>query len=201
MGHSRKERSHLDGATVCWATVCARQAHRAALVAVWLDALDVQAGSRVLERGAGPGYVGLQAAQRLGPTGMVYAVDRSADARDSLADQQQKQGGAWMRRIVADGATLAPLPAPIDAALVTMVLHHCEDPGGVLRHVSRLLPMGARAVVAEFDPHGPCEVGPPRQERLEPDDVRGWCAAAGLGVLGAQQQSPDQYMLLVERER
>jgi ubiquinone/menaquinone biosynthesis C-methylase UbiE len=196
MGHYRKDLSHLD-----WAAVFARQAQRAALVTVWLDALDVQAGSRVLDVGAGPGYVSLQAAQRVGPTGMVYAVDRSVDALDYLADQQHQQAIAQIRRIVADAATMAPLPDPIDAALVTMVLHHCEDPAAVLRNVSRLLSMGARVVVAEFDPHGPCEVGPPRPERLEPDDVRAWCAAAGLGVLSMQQQSPDHYLLLVERER
>jgi precorrin-6B methylase 2 len=88
MGQFQKNLSNLD-----WATVFARQAERAALVPAWLDALDVQAGSRLLDLGAGPGYVSLQAAQRVGPTGMVYAIDRSADALDYLADLQQ-QGGS-----------------------------------------------------------------------------------------------------------
>jgi ubiquinone/menaquinone biosynthesis C-methylase UbiE len=182
MGHSRQALSHRD-----WAAAFERQAQRAALVVVWLDALEVHAGSRVLDVGAGPGYVSLQAAQRVGPTGMGYAVARSADALDYRADQQHKLGPAQICRIVADAATMAPMPDPLDAALVTMVLHHCEDPAAVLRNVCRLLPVGARVVVAEFDPRGPCEAGPPSQKRLEPDDVRAWCEAAGLRLLWERQ--------------
>jgi len=195
MGQFQKDLSNLD-----WATVFARQAERAALVPAWLDALDVQAGSRLLDLGAGPGYVSLQAAQRVGPTGMVYAIDRSADALDYLADLQQQRGIAQIRRIVADVATIDPLPDHIDGALVTMLLHHCEDPAALLRNVSRLLPTGARAVVAEFDPGGPCLEGPPREERLAPDQVRAWCEDGGLRVRWEQEQSRDCYMLLVEQE-
>lgn len=194
MDHYQKNLSNLD-----WATIFARQVQRAALVPAWLDALDAHAGSRVLDLGAGPGYVSLQAAQRVGPTGMVYAIDRSADALDYLADLQQQQGIPQIRRIVADVATMAPLPDHVDGALVTMLLHHCEDPAALLRNVSRLLSVGARAVVAEFDPRGPCLEGPPREERLEPDQVRAWCDASGLRLLWEQQQSPEHYMMLVER--
>jgi ubiquinone/menaquinone biosynthesis C-methylase UbiE len=194
MSQFRKDLSNLD-----WATVFERQAQRAVLVPVWLDALEVHAGSHVLDLGAGPGYVSVQAAQRVGSTGMVYAIDRSADALDFLAELQHMQGIAQIRRIVADAATMAPLSDHIDAALVTMLLHHCEDPAALLRNVSRLLPVGARAVVAEFDPRGQCLVGPPRQERLEPDQVRAWCEAAGLQVLWDRRQPPEYYTLLVAR--
>jgi ubiquinone/menaquinone biosynthesis C-methylase UbiE len=194
MGQYRKDLSHLD-----WPTVFARQAKRAALVPAWLDALDAHAGSRLLDLGAGPGYVSLQAAERVGPTGVVYAIDRSAEALAYLADLQQHQGIAQIRRLVADAATMAPLPGRVDGALVSMLLHHCEDPAALLRNASRLLTPGAHAVIAEFDPRGPCQVGPPREERLTADQVRTWCEAAGLRVLWERQQTPDHYMLLVER--
>jgi SAM-dependent methyltransferase len=131
---------------------------------------------------------------------MIYAIDRSAEALAYLADLQQRKGIAQIHRVVADAATTAPLSDRIDGALVTMLLHHCEDPAALLRNVSRLLPPGARAVVAEFDPRGPCVDGPPREERLAPDQVQMWCEAAGLRVLWERQQTPDHYMLLVERE-
>jgi ubiquinone/menaquinone biosynthesis C-methylase UbiE len=91
------------------------------------------------------------------------------------------------------------LPDHIDGALVTMLLHHCEDPAALLRNVSRLLPAGARAVVAEFDPGGACLEGPPREERLAPDQVGAWCEDVGLRVRWEQEQSRDCYMLLVEQ--
>ena len=64
--------------------VYARQASRAALVADWLKALRLKPGDRVLEIGAGPGFVSFALAERVGPTGMVHAVDRSAQALANL---------------------------------------------------------------------------------------------------------------------
>jgi hypothetical protein len=85
-----------------------------------------------------------------------------------------------------------------DSALVTMVLHHADDPAAVLRNVRQLLPLHARVVVAEFHPHGPCEGGPPREHRLAPDEVRAWCEAASFKVPDYRRQSGEHYMLSAE---
>jgi trans-aconitate methyltransferase len=127
----RKDLSHLT-----WDEVFARQVRRAALVEDWMDALRLQPGARVLDIGAGPGYVSLVLADRVGPEGLVYAVDRSADAL---------------------------------------------------------------AVVAEFHPEGPCEVGPPQAERVPPEQVRAWCEDAGFEVLTYRRQTPEHYMWIVQR--
>ena len=50
----RKDLGHLN-----WDQVFARQAQRAELVGAWMDALGLDAGHRVLDVGAGPGYVSL----------------------------------------------------------------------------------------------------------------------------------------------
>jgi protein-L-isoaspartate O-methyltransferase len=48
----RKDLSHLS-----WDEVYARQASRAALIPDWLNALRLKPGDRVMEIGAGPGFV------------------------------------------------------------------------------------------------------------------------------------------------
>jgi ubiquinone/menaquinone biosynthesis C-methylase UbiE len=164
-----------------------------------MDNLQLAAGARVLDVGAGPGYCSLVLAERVGPAGIVYAVDRSADALAYLARLQQERGISHIRRIVKDIETLAPGAVSADAALVTMVLHHTDDPLGILRGVATLLPSGARAVVAEFHPEGPGEIGPPLAERLSPEHVRHWCAQAGFEVLMYRRQTPEHYMLSVRR--
>lgn len=189
----RRDLSHTT-----WERVYARQMERADLIPAWLDALQVEPGMRVLDVGAGPGYVSFQAAGRVGPTGLVYAVDRSAEAMAYLEEQQRAAGIAQVRPIVADAATLGSIGVAIDAALVTMMLHHVDDPVGLLTNVARLLRSGARAVVAEFDPNGPCEVGPPRAERLAQSQVQAWCETAGFEILRWEQQSPEHYMLLLQ---
>jgi ubiquinone/menaquinone biosynthesis C-methylase UbiE len=137
-----------------WDEVYARQAKRADLVDEWLDALDLKLSDHVLEVGAGPGYMSLILARRVGSRGTVDAVDRSAEALSYLKRLQDEQGIRNIRRIVADAAVLEPADLHPTSALITMVLHHADDPPAVLRNVARLLPEGTLAVIGEFDPEG-----------------------------------------------
>lgn len=190
----RKDLSHLT-----WDEVFARQVRRAVLIEDWMNHLQLTPGARVLDIGAGPGYVSLVLADRVGPDGLVYAVDRSADALAYLERLQRERGVMQIRRIVADATRLEPGALRPDSALVTMVLHHTDDPSGILANVARLLPPGALAVVAEFHPEAPCEVGPPQAARVSPEQVRAWCEAAGFAVLTYRRQTPEHYMLAVQR--
>lgn len=195
MGESfQKDLSHLT-----WDEVFARQVRRAGLVEEWMNDLQLKPGDRVLEIGAGPGYVSLVLANRVGPDGLVYAVDRSADALAYLERLQNERGVPQIQRVVGDARILDPGTLHPDSALVTMVLHHTDDPPAILSNVARLLPSGALAVVAEFHPEGPCEQGPPQSERLPPEQVREWCEAAGFEVVTYQRQTPEHYMWIVQR--
>jgi ubiquinone/menaquinone biosynthesis C-methylase UbiE len=185
----RKDLSHTT-----WDEVYARQERRAALVEEWLNDLQITSGARVLDVGAGPGYVSLVLADRVGPQGLVYAVDRSADALAYLKRLQHDRGITHIERIATDITTLDPGTLRPDSALVTMVLHHTEDPPGVLVSVAHLLPPGARVIVAEFHPEGPGEHGPPLSDRILPDQVLVWCTHAGFDVLTYRRQTPEHYM-------
>jgi ubiquinone/menaquinone biosynthesis C-methylase UbiE len=191
----QKDLSHTT-----WEKVFERQALRAALLREWMDDLQLPTGGRVVDVGAGPGYCSLALADRVGPTGIVYAVDRSADALAYLARLQAERGIAHIHRIVGDIETLAPSTLSPNAALVTMMLHHTDDPLGIVRSVAALLPSGARVVVAEFHPEGPGEIGPPLAERLLPEQVRHWCAQADFEVLTYRRQTPEHYMFSLCRK-
>ncbi len=138
-------------------------------------------------------------ADRVGADGLVYAVDKSAEALAYLEHLQKERGISQIRRVVADAAALVPADFSIHSALITMVLHHAEDPGGILRSIARLLPPTGLAVVAEFDPDGPCESGPPPEHRVGRERIRAWCESAGLAVLDYRRQSPEHFMMIVRR--
>ena len=190
----RKDLTHLT-----WDEVYARQVKRANLVGEWMDALRLKSGDRLLEIGAGPGYVSLMLADRVGPAGIIYALDRSADALAYLQRLQKERGVSNIERLVADAATLKLADVHVDSALVTMVLHHADDPPGILRNVARLLRPKTLAVVAEFHPDGPCDQGPPREHRVAPRQVNAWCEAAGLSMVSERRQTAEHYMTLVQR--
>jgi len=188
-----------DLSNVSWEEVYARQALRAELVPGWLEALRLTAGDRVLEVGAGPGYVSMALAERVGPSGLVYALDRSAAALAYLDRLTAERGVGQVRTVAADAATWDGAGCQANSALVTMVLHHTDHPATILVNLARLLPASAPVVIGEFDPEGPCAVGPPRASRLARDKLLDWCAAAGLGVLRTVQQTPEHYLIVTER--
>ena len=190
----RKDLGHLT-----WDEIFARQSLRAGLVEDWIEALHLQSGACVLDVGAGPGYVSLALADRVGPDGLVYAMDRSADALAYLARLQSARGVAQISRIVADATTLDIEGRRPDSALITMVLHHADDPKGILSNVARLLPSRARAVVGEFHPEGPCEHGPPQAERIAPEQIQAWCEVAGFAVLAYRRQAQEYFFISLQR--
>ncbi|HTP81391.1 MAG TPA: methyltransferase domain-containing protein, partial [Alphaproteobacteria bacterium] len=126
-----------DLSNVSWEQVYARQALRAELVPGWIDALRLEPGGRVLEIGAGPGFVSFALAERVGAEGLVYALDRSSAALEYLERLKAERGIAHIRTIVADAATWDGAGCQADSALVTMVLHHTDDPAGILANVAR----------------------------------------------------------------
>ena len=191
----QKDLSHLS-----WDEVYARQVLRAELMTEWMDALRLGAGDRVLDIGAGPGFVSFALAERIGPTGLVYAVDPSPDALAYLERMQSERGVAQIERIAADAAGLNPTDIRAGSALITMVLHHADDPPGILRAVARCLPPSAPVVIGEFHPEGPCTSGPPREHRFAPETIEGWCKQAELAVVGYRRQPPEHYMLIAQRD-
>jgi ubiquinone/menaquinone biosynthesis C-methylase UbiE len=188
-----------DLAHVSWEEVYARQAQRAHLVGAWMDALRLGPGDRVLEVGSGPGHVSLALAERVGPNGIVYALDKSAEALAYLEALQRNRDFSNIQRICGDAATLDVLAPCPNAALITMVLHHAERPLAILGNVARLLPARTRVVLAEFHPGGPCEHGPPQSHRLAPEQLRAWCEDAGITFERYRRQSPEHYMLVCSR--
>ena len=190
----RKDLSHLT-----WDEVYIRQEQRAFLVSDWMDALLLEPGNRVLDVGAGPGFVSFLLAERVGPTGQIYAVDASTEALAYLERLQKQRSVANVNTIVADAAKLTLPGMQLDAALIAMVLHHTDDPSGIIRNVARMLKPGGRGVIAEFHPNGPCEHGPPRDHRLASHHLRAWCDAAGLLMLNERRQSPEHYMMVMQR--
>ncbi len=180
-----------------WEKVYGRQQRRADLVPEWMDAIDLKPGDRVLEVGAGPGYVSLLLADRVGPNGLVYAVDPSPDALAYLEQRQKERGITHIRRIAADAATLAA-DLEADCAFVTMVLHHVDNGAALLRNIHRLLRPRARVLVAEFHPDGPCEHGARRPSRIPPGQVQAWCEDAGLVVVEYRRQTPEHYIVVAQ---
>lgn len=185
-----------------WDKVFARQEKRAAQAREWLAALPAKKGGCVLDVGSGPGFISLLAADAVGPEGLVVALDRNADALAYLAAQQALRGVTHIRRVVADARAFTPAELGvdrIDGVLLTHMLHHDDDPRGIVAHLGAVLPPGTPVIVAEYDPAGPGDHGPPLDHRLPPERLADWLRQAGFAVDRTWAQADEQYAVRAVR--
>jgi len=111
---------------------------------VVMQALNLRTGERVLELGCGGGFYAREAAQFVGSTGYVSAIDISADqiaaARERCAELP------WVECQVTDILNLPHGSAEFDAVYGVQVLEYMADIGKALQEIRRVLRPGGRLV-------------------------------------------------------
>jgi SAM-dependent methyltransferase len=182
-----------------WQEVWERQRGREADSRAWLDLLGLQPGSCFLDVGSGPGFVSLLAAERVGPKGRVYAMDRSPDALRLLRDRLAERPADNVEPLTAAGDAI-PLPdGSASHALLANMLHHNDAPEAILGEVLRVLAPGGAALIVEHDPAGSTANGPPAADRLPATRVQDWLAAAGYDGWQACDPGEGRYGLLAHK--
>lgn len=114
-----------------------------------LEALNLRTGERVLEVGCGGGYLARDAAQFVGPTGRVRAIDISPD--QVAAAQARCADLSWVECREADIAAPPYGDATFDAVLAVQVLEYLTDLDAGLRQLHRMLRPGGRLIIVATD--------------------------------------------------
>ena len=114
--------------------------------------LELRPGSTIAEIGAGSGAVAVAAAQRVGPSGHVYAteIDRS---RLSQIRAAAEAAGLSNLTVVESTASDTRLPAGCCEGIYMIgVYHHFTEPFASDASIFRALRNGGRLVVVDFRP-------------------------------------------------
>ena len=160
-----------------------------------MDKLGIAEASVVADIGAGSGWFTIRLARRVGPNGIVYAVD-----------VQQEMITAIQRRATAEGLTnVKPyqggandpqLPAAsLDAVLLVDSYHEIADRVTYLQNIRKALRPGGRVGVIDFKLEG-SGPGPDPEERVSPDIVVSDAKKAGLQLGSQETFLPYQYLLI-----
>ena len=122
-------------------------AERVAIV----DALDLSAGSRIGDIGAGTGFFTALFAREVGDEGAVYAVEISPKFLEHLRDRVATENMVPVR-IVEGTQNSVELPiASIDIAFLCDVYHHFESPQDSLASLHSAIRPGGVLVIIDFE--------------------------------------------------
>lgn len=95
-------------------------ASQPAIVAIMLQQLGIEPGTRILEIGAGTGYNAALLAELTGPTGHVTTIDIGEEIVAEAREHLDLAGYGRVRVIAADGAAGWPEDAPYDRIELTV---------------------------------------------------------------------------------
>jgi SAM-dependent methyltransferase len=115
-----------------------------------IEALDIRPGQVVCDMGCGNGFYTLELARRVGPRGLVYAVDVQPEMLHMLAERLAREGVRNVRPVL--GTPIDPrLPkALVDLVLCVDVYHEFSHPEAMLARIRESLAADGQLVLAEF---------------------------------------------------
>ena len=120
-----------------------------------LAALDIRSGQVVADVGAGSGYYTVRLADRVGPTGRVFAADIQPEMLDLLR-ARVKRARLDQVELVRSTETDPGLPeGTCDLILMVDVYHELRRPQEVLRKLRASLKPDGRLVLIEFRKESP----------------------------------------------
>jgi predicted methyltransferase len=113
-----------------------------------MNAMGLTAGSTVADIGAGKGYFTRHFAQRVGSTGIVYAVDIDDDRLEELEENSKEEGLTQIH--VVRSRTNDPMlePGSVDAILIMNSYHEFREYDAMMQGMLQALrPGGVLAII------------------------------------------------------
>lgn len=132
-----------------------------------MDALGLKTGSAVGDIGAGEGYFTFHFAQRVGPSGKVYAEDLREKEMAGVQARAQKENLPQIQTIVGTPSDPKLPEGQLDAILVCNAYHEFHDYDAMLRGLFKALrPGGVIGIIDAF-----AEPGQPRESYYQPHHI------------------------------
>ena len=136
-----------------------------------LQALDIQPGQTILDAGCGNGYMSKIFAEKVTPSGKVYALDPDADSIEVLRKETQ---GSNIEALVGDITKPSQInPSSVDLVYLSAVIHGFskQEMQDLLEEARRLLKPNAILAFVEIEKKE-THFGPPLEIRFSPEELQ-----------------------------
>lgn len=160
-----------------------------------LNALEIRKGQIVADIGAASGYLTVKLSERVGDTGVVYAVDIQLVMLDYIRKRLDDKG---LKNVILVLNTMDDPKLPsgsLDLVIMLSTYHEIEKPIDFVRKLKQALKPQGKLAILEFSDESP--IGPPLKFRLPEDLVINELKEAGFAL--SQRHAfllPYQYFLV-----
>ncbi len=160
-----------------------------------LNALEIGKGQTIADIGAGSGYLIGKLSERVGETGIVYAVDIQQEMLDYISKRCSDKGLKNIILVLGDMDDPKLPSGSLDIVILLNVYHEIAQPVGFMKKLRHALKQHGKLAVLEFSDESP--IGPPVKFRLSEDIVVNEVMQAGFTL--SQRHAfllPYQYFLV-----
>jgi len=163
-----------------------------------LAQIGLRPGATFIDVGCGEGFFALPAARLVGAGGIIYGLDISPEAIESLRERASREGITNLRLKVGKAEDTVLCEACADLVFFGIVLHDFDKPTRVLTNAARMLKPEGRLVNLDWKKE-PMELGPPLQIRFGEYRARQLIESGGFKVKSVTETGLYHYLIIARR--
>jgi ubiquinone/menaquinone biosynthesis C-methylase UbiE len=159
--------------------------------------LDLRPGMVVADIGAGSGYYTVRMANKVGPSGKVYATDIQQGMLDLLTRRVTRERLTQVVPVLGTADDPRLPPGVLDLALMVDVYHELSAPQAFIRRLRESLKPDGRLVLIEYrkeDPRVPIR----EEHKMSVAQVRQELAADGFTIEKVIDVLPWQHVIVLQ---
>ncbi len=171
---------------------------------LWQDAPSILAqiglkrGDTLLDIGAGDGYFSIPAAKIVGESGLIYAIDVSAQSLEELKAAAKAAGLKNIQTIQGNAEDTVLCERCAHFVLMANVLHDFADPAAALRAARFMLKPGGKLIDLDWKKERDQLHGPPYAKRFEETKATSLIEQAGFKLVSSALVGPFHYLLIAQ---
>ena len=154
-------------------------------------------GMTFVDVGCGDGFFTILAAQIVGKTGKIYAVDTDASAIERLKHKADKKGLTNIKAVVAKAEETVFCDECADIVFYSIVLHDFHDPAKVLLNAKRMLKPDGKLVDLDWKKKRTTH-GPPVRIRFSEEQAQALIKNAGFDIESVRDAGRDHYIVVAK---
>lgn len=163
-----------------------------------LDAIGVPKGGVAADIGAGVGYFTWRLAERVGPSGKVYAVDVQPGMLEKLSQNMAERNLDNYQAVLGEENDPKLPPTRIDVALLVDVYHEFSHPQEMLRKIRASLKPDGRMVLLEYRKEDP-KVPIRPEHKMSVQEVKAEIEPEGFRLDKTIESLPRQHILIFKK--